>query len=47
MRGYKPKDAVGLMLQELEIEYRSDPTAMEQARGHAESFLRKVREGFI
>ena len=45
--GYKPKDAVGLALEELSLEHRGDSRVMESARAEAEEFLRKVREGLI
>jgi hypothetical protein len=46
-RGYKPKDAVELVLQEVELEHRNDPTIMDKARAEAEDFLLKVRRGLI
>jgi hypothetical protein len=46
-RGYKPKDAVELILQETEIEYRNDPRVMAKARADAEDFLLRVRKGLI
>jgi len=46
-RGYKPKDAVGLVLQEMEFEHGNDPRIMEKARADAEDFLQKVRRGLI
>jgi len=47
MRGFKPKDSVEIILQELSLEYRSDPKKLEQARLDAEDFLRKVKSGLI
>ena len=46
-RGYKPKVAVDLVLQETEIEHGNDPKFMEKARADAEDFLQKVRTGLI
>ncbi|PYX95561.1 MAG: hypothetical protein DMG71_08940 [Acidobacteria bacterium] len=47
MRGYKPKDAVDLVLQEIMLEHRSEPKVVEQARADAEDFLRRIRQGLI
>jgi len=46
-RGYTPKVAVELALQETEVEYRNDPRIMEKARADAEDFLQKARKGLI
>jgi hypothetical protein len=46
-RGYKPKDAVGLVLDEMALECRNDPKAMAQAKAEGEKFLREIREGRI
>ncbi len=46
-QGFKPKDAVELMLQEVELEYRSQPTMLAKARLEADDFLRRVRAGLI
>jgi hypothetical protein len=46
-RGYKPKVAVELALQETEIEHGHDPTTMQKARADAEDFLQRVRKGLI
>jgi hypothetical protein len=46
-RGYKPKVAVELVLQETEIEHGNDPKIMEKARADAEDFLHKLRTGLI
>jgi hypothetical protein len=46
-RGYKPKVAVELALQETEIEHSNDPRIMEKARADAEDFLQRVRKGLI
>jgi len=47
MRGYKPKDAVELVLRETELEHGKDPKIMGKARAEAEEFLLKLRKGFI
>jgi hypothetical protein len=46
-QGFKPKDAVELVLQEVMLEYRNQPTILEQARAEGEDFLRRVRAGLI
>lgn len=45
--GYKPKDAVELFLQEIELEFRNQPKVMAQAKSEAEDFLRRLRAGLI
>jgi hypothetical protein len=47
MRGFKPKDAVEIILQEITLEYRNDKAKMEKARGDADDFLRRVKSGLI
>jgi len=47
MRGFKPKDAVELTLQEIMLEHRDEPRTIERARADAEDFLRRVRQGLI
>ena len=46
-RGYKPKIAVELALQEIEMEFGHKPALMEKARADAEDFLRRVSKGLI
>jgi hypothetical protein len=46
-RGYKPKVAVELTLDEMEIEHGRNRTFMEKVRADAEDFLRKVGKGLI
>jgi hypothetical protein len=46
-RGYRPKVAVELALQEAEIEHGKDLKYMEKARADAEDFLERVRRGLI
>ncbi|MBZ5722871.1 MAG: hypothetical protein LAO03_21230 [Acidobacteriia bacterium] len=47
VRGFKPKDAVEITLQELTLEFRSNPAKIERARSDAEDFLRRVKDGLI
>jgi hypothetical protein len=47
MRGYKPKDAVELVLQEMALEYSGHSNIMERARKESEEFLDKIRRGLI
>jgi len=46
-RGFKPKDAADIILQEITLEHRSDPVILERARLDAEDFLRRVKQGLI
>ena len=46
-RGYKPKDAVELFLQEVQLEYRNQPKDLVQAQTEADDFLRRLRAGLI
>jgi hypothetical protein len=46
-RGYKPKDAVELCLQEAQLEYRGQPKVLAQAESEADDFLRRLRAGLI
>jgi hypothetical protein len=46
-RGFKPKDAAQITLQEISFEKRNDPNAVRKAQGDAEDFLRRVKEGLI
>jgi hypothetical protein len=45
--GFKPKDAVELFLQEIAIEYPSEPKILAQAKAEGEDFLRRLRAGLI
>ena len=45
--GYKPKDAVELVNQEIVLEHRDDPAAIEQAQTDAQNFLLQIRKGLI
>ncbi|HTS07564.1 MAG TPA: hypothetical protein VMP68_18445 [Candidatus Eisenbacteria bacterium] len=46
-QGFKPKDAVELMLQEVALEYRGQAKVLEQAKAEGEDFLRRMRAGVI
>ena len=46
-KGFKPKDAVELVVQEVSIEYAGDHTAVAQAQDEGEDFLRRLRSGLI
>ncbi len=46
-RGFKPKDAAEITLQEIIFENRSNPAAAKKARDDAEDFLRHVKDGLI
>ncbi len=45
MRGFKPKDAAELVLQEVMLEHRNNPEVLKQARADADEFLRRIQEG--
>lgn len=46
-KGFKPKDAVELILQEVTIENPGQPKVLDQARQEGEDFLRRLRAGLI
>jgi hypothetical protein len=46
-QGFKPKDAVEVLLQEVELESRGDVQLLQQARSEGEDFLRRVRQGLL
>ena len=46
-RGFKPKDAAQITLQEITFENRNDPSAAKKAQIDAEDFLRRVKDGLI
>jgi len=46
-RGFKPKDAVEITLQEIMFEHSGDPKIIEKAHLDAEDFLRRLKEGLI
>jgi hypothetical protein len=43
-RGYKPKDAAQLVLQEVMLEDSNNPEILKQARADADEFLLRIRE---
>ena len=47
MRGYKPQDAVELVLRETELENSNDPRVLAEIRAQADDFLLRVRQGLI
>jgi hypothetical protein len=47
LRGFKPKDAADITLQEILLEHRNDPKMAAKARAEAEDFLRRIRDGLI
>jgi hypothetical protein len=46
-RGYKPKDAVEVVMQEIALESRNNATIMQKAREEADDFLLKLRKQLI
>lgn len=46
-QGFKPKDAVEILLLEVELESRGDQNTLQQARADGEDFLRRVRQGLL
>jgi uncharacterized protein YoaH (UPF0181 family) len=46
-QGFKPKDAVQILLQEVELEHHNEPKILEQARTEGQDFLRRIREGLM
>ena len=46
-RGYKPKDAIDIVLQEVQLEFRDKPEVLQSARDEADEFLRRMRKGVI
>jgi len=44
---FKPKDAVELFLQEVQLEYRNDPKTLARAKAEGEDFLRRLKAGLI
>jgi hypothetical protein len=45
--GFKPKDAVELMVQEVSLECPRQPKILAQAKAEADDFLRRLRAGLI
>ena len=46
-QGFKPKDAVELLLQEVSLEYRNDPKTLARAKAEGEDFLRRMKAGML
>ncbi len=46
-RGFKPKDAVHIVLQEIMFKNHGEPVAAKKAQTDAEDFLRRVKDGLI
>jgi hypothetical protein len=46
-RGYRPRVAVDLLLQEVAIAHGNDPRCMEMAHADAEDFFLRIRKGLI
>ena len=46
-QGFKPKDAVELMLQEVALEHRGESKVIEKAKSDGEDFLRRMKAGVI
>jgi hypothetical protein len=46
-RGFKPKDAAQITLQEITFENRNDQEVTKKAQADAEDFLRHVKDGLI
>lgn len=46
-RGYKPKDAVEVVLQEIALESRNNAAVLQKAREEADDFLLKIRKQLI
>jgi hypothetical protein len=47
LRGFKPKDAVEIALQEIAFETRHDPKIIAKVQKDADEFLRRVKDGLI
>jgi len=45
--GYKPKDAVDIIVQEVGLEFRDKPDVIDEAQSEAQDFLRRMREGIV
>ena len=46
-KGFKPKDAADIVVQEAQLEYKGNARMLERAASDAQDFLRRVREGLI
>ena len=47
MRGFKPKDAAEITMQEIIFEFRDDPDIARRVQIEAKDFLQRVKEGLI
>jgi hypothetical protein len=45
--GYKPKDAMDIVVQEVGLEFRDKPDVIDEAQSEAQDFLRRMREGIV
>ena len=45
--GYKPKDAIDIVVQEVGLEFRDKPDVIDAAQSEAQDFLRRMREGIL
>lgn len=45
--GYKPKDAIDIVLQEVGLEFRHKPEVIDEAQNEAQDFLRRMRDGIM
>lgn len=46
-QGFKPKDAVEILLLEVELESRGNQEILQRARSEGEDFIRRVRQGLL
>jgi hypothetical protein len=47
VRGFKPKDAAEITLQEIVFESRNDPDIAARAAAEAQNFMKRVKDGLI
>lgn len=45
--GYKPKDAIDIVMQEVGLEFRQKPDVIDEAFNEAQDFLRRMRDGIL
>jgi len=45
--GYKPKDAIDIVVQEVGLEFRDKPDVIDAAQSEAQDFLRRMRDGIL
>lgn len=46
-RGFKPRDAADITMQEILLEYGDDPKMIDRTRAAADEFMRRVKQGLI